>query len=352
MSVNYTHGGDVYTYAGVLDFSVNVNPLAAPESIRLAAVKALDNIDRYPDYACRRLRADISGYYGIEQENIICGNGAAELIYVLAAAIRPKKALLTAPGFHEYANALKSVGCDIRYHFLREENGFSLGPDYIDELNRNDDIDIIFLCTPHNPSGRLISGDLLSAVVGMCQRKGIRMVVDESFMDFCSGADGLSVLDKVNYNDRLCVLKSFTKIYRMPGLRLGFLATSDEELTDKMYKARQPWSVSESAMEAGIAALGEKEYVIKTREYIKKEREFLMKSLMQTGGFKVYASDANFILFRADESLWRRLLEQKILIRDCGGYEGLKPGFYRIAIKGHEENLRLLGELDKICAVL
>lgn len=344
----HKHGGDIYTYENVLDFSANINPLGTPAAVIEAACSGVRASANYPDPLCRELITAIAGQEQVKKEQIICGNGAADLIFALCVALKPKKALLIAPSFYEYEQALRAVDCEIRYHYLKEEDGFHLREDYLNALT--DDIDIAFLCNPNNPTGILTEKPFLLRILERCRENDIFFVADECFNDFLQEPERNTLKDQLEKYDHFLILKAFTKIYAMAGLRLGFALTANEALLTKMNRCSQPWSVSIPAQKAGIAALKEKEYIRSTLQLIKKERAYLLDAMkaMKEAGFKVYDSAANYIFFQGPPSLYEECLKKQIMIRDCSNYEGLRKGFYRIVVKQHNENRKLIETLKEL----
>lgn len=352
------HGGDVYTAMDmgieegrILDYSANINPLGMPEAVRRAAEKALMHCDRYPDPLCRGLRAAVAEKEQVPQENLVFGNGAADLIFRLAAAEKPKKALVLAPSFAEYEKALTEINCRILRHRLREEEEFALTDRVL--LQLKEDPDMIFLCNPNNPTGRLIRPELLRKIILRCEEKKTLVVVDECFIDFLKKPEQNTVKGMVGRCRNLFVLRAFTKNYAMPGLRLGYGICADQELLSRVRKAGQPWSVSLVAQEAGIAAVSQDAYLEKAREMIFRERERLCRGLLELG-YKVFRPEANYIFFKLDKteedyvgSFLEEMAAEGILIRSCSNYEGLGPGFFRIAVRKEEENKRLLEALSR-----
>lgn len=336
----HKHGGDIYTTSYRLDFSANVNPLGMPEGVLCAARRGVELCGNYPDVSCAMLRRALAKKEGVPESALVFGNGAAELIFSLAQAERPKKALLIAPGFAEYEQALRAQECEIRYYPLRESCGFALGEDYLDFLA--EDLDIIFLCNPNNPTGVAIPPHLLSRIAQLCEERGIRMVLDVCFRDFLDVPEDTD-LAPAEY-PHLFLLKAFTKTYAMAGLRLGYGVCADERLIARMEDVRQPWSVSIPAQMVGAAALEEEAYVRRARELVKRERAWL-RGQLEALGFTVYDSAANFLFFRGEKGLAKRCKAQGILIRDCGNYRGLESGYYRVAVKRHEENEELVRAL-------
>ncbi len=341
---NYDHGGDIYGGKDeILDFSVNVNPLGMPASVKLAAAEAIKDCASYPDHSCRRLRRAIAERYGTDPEAVVCGNGASDLIYRLFAALRPKATLLAAPTFSEYEKAALSFGGEVRRHALSESASFGLTEGILDRLAA--DVDLLFLCNPNNPTGRLIERKLLSKILDGCADYGIFLALDECFLELSEGwAD--SLIGRIEGNEKLFILRAFTKDYAMPGLRLGYGFCSDKGLLEKMGGAGQPWSVSVPAEAAGIAACGEAGFLKASREYIRRERERLAAALSGLG-LGVVGSEANFILFRAPgvKDLKERLLGRGLLIRSSAGFFGLTDEHYRVAVRREADNARLIKAL-------
>ncbi len=347
--MQYVHGGDIYNYKDynqILDFSTNINPFGPSTGVIAAAEQALKEISRYPDNRCRDLVQELSHYLNLPQAYILCGNGAADLIFSLVLAEKPKKALITAPTFSEYEQALRTVGCEIQYAYLYTNRQFVLDEGFLSYLTP--DLDILFLCSPNNPTGKKISKELLKKILKRCDEYQIRFVLDECFYEFLENPETATMQEETNRHPNLVVLRAFTKMHAMPGLRLGYLLCSDLTLLDRIQTVRQPWSVSTVAQTAGIAALQDAERVAMVRRYITEERQ-RMEMELEAIGISYTPSDANYILLYRDEkkeeSLSEQLLKQQILIRDCQNYAGLKKGYYRIAVKKKEENDRLLSVL-------
>ena len=341
----HIHGGDIYTYQNMLDFSANINPLGLPQSVVQAAALAVAESAAYPDPLCRRLKAALAEHWQVPGENIVCGNGAADLIFRLALAVKPQRALLIAPGFHEYEQALRAVGCEIEYFYLAEKDGFCLTEKYLSALHGG--LDMLFICNPNNPTGLTVPHDLLTAVLEKCGRLNIRMVVDECFNEFLDEPQAHTLLPKLADNPNLFILKAFTKIYAMPGLRLGYGFCADGGLPANLDAVGQPWSVSIPAEAAGVAALQEQEYVEKARALVSAERERLLAELNALG-CRTYGSMANYIFFKSRPGLAEACREYQLLLRDCSNYVGLCEGYYRCAVKLPQENDRLLAVLREI----
>ena len=333
--MEYIHGGDAFRYApGIIDFSANINPLGTPPEVAAAAAAA--DIAAYPDPKSSALRSAIAEMTGAAEDDIICGNGAASLMFTLAAAVKPRVTLIPEPAFAEYERAARSAGSEIVYY---PEDGIS-------DIAA-DAADLIFICTPNNPTGYLTGRSAVIAAAERAAKRGAVVAVDECFNDFLDCPERYSVSGLTAEYKNLAVIRSFTKMYAIPGLRLGYMLCSDRELTGRMYVLRQPWEVSAPAEAAGIAACAAREHAVRTREYIHAEREYIKRGFDRLG--IVYREpSANFIMFRHEPGLRERLIGRGILIRSCAGFRGTGGGWFRAAVRRHEENALLIKALEEL----
>ena len=343
------HGGDWMGYRerfgrDALDFSANVSPLGLPEGVAQAIRDALPLADRYPDPLCRALRAKLAVHENVPIEHILCGNGAADLIFRLAWAAKPRTALLPAPTFAEYAAALETTGCTLRRHFLRECDDFAVTEAFLSAVD--EDTDMVFLCQPNNPTGQLTPLALVAALLRRCERCNALLVVDECFLDFLPQSEALSA-KKLLASPNLIILKAFTKLYGMAGVRLGYCLCSNTALLDKMQSAGQPWAVSSLAQAAGLAALDETAYVDRVQALIAQQRPILRDGLRALG-LRVLDGSANYLLFQAPETLGESLRPRGIVLRSCGNYPGLDGSWYRTAVRTAPENQQLLKALQEV----
>lgn len=347
------HGGDVYSARQKmkqepLDFSANINPMGMPPGAVRAAADALQQCTQYPDPLCRELRAALAAYEGIPAEQIVCGNGAADLIFRIVAATHPQRALLLEPTFAEYEQALRSMDCSIAYFPLQESEGFVLPEAFLQQLTP--EINLLFLCNPNNPTGRTVSPALLQEIWKRCEEAGILLVVDECFNEFLEHPEQNTLKGVLKTGANSVILKAFTKSFAMPGLRLGYGLCGNGDLAERIFSCGQPWGVSIPAQAAGVAALQEQGYLERMRRLIQTERRWLSENLARLG-LCVFPSEANYILFRTETEipLRERMEQHGVLIRACGNYRGLDDRYYRIAVRGHGENERLIAALK--CAL-
>lgn len=342
------HGGNLYAYEAEygkrpLDFSANINPLGMPDEASAACRAALETAVHYPDPDCAALREAIASHEHIGAGQILCGNGAADLIYRFVSAVKPRTALLCAPAFSEYARALTASGCSVQTHILLEADGFHVTDTILPAM---DGIEALCLCNPNNPTGLTIPPPLLTDILRTCAEKGAYILLDECFIDFVDAPHLHSSVSVLAQYPRLVLLKAFTKFYAMPGLRLGYAMCADEALLLRMQSAGAPWSVSIPAQAAGTAALSDKGYIAKTQALIQSERSF-MKQMLRRMGFEPLG-EANFLFFKAAPGLPKALLEEGLLVRDCANFDGLdaEAGWVRVAIRTRPENMRLLSRLS------
>lgn len=358
MTGPYLHGGDVYSAGNIrLDFSVNLNPLGMPREALRRAHESLDDCERYPDSRCRALRRAAAAAYGVGEDQMVFGNGAADLIYRAVQAVSPGRAVLLAPTFGEYEAALKLAGVPREYFFLKEENGFELPTEEYLEFLKNqaegekEGPTMIFLCNPSNPVGTVLRKNGLRKILDFCKERGVFAVVDECFLEFLEESGELSALEYVRHGRTgLFVINGLTKTFSMAGLRLGYGFSADLELAEKIAAAGQPWPVSVVAQAAGEAIFSKdfdrEAYLEETRRTIREEKGFLRRGLLEAG-FQVYGSAANFLFFRdrperAKNGLYEFLKERGILIRACGNYRGLTDRDYRVCVRSPRDNQQLL----------
>lgn len=347
--MKYTHGGDIYTTEYRLDFSANICPFGANEAVRQAAIRGMEMVTAYPDSQCRRLRQKLAETLKIPFEWIIAGNGAADVLFSLVLAEKPEKGMILAPAFQEYEQSLRSAGSQVIVWERNPEQGFRLDEEFLVCLEKElkEGLGIVFFCTPDNPSGTLILKDILLQSLELCEKYYARMVVDESFWEFAFDREEETMLPYIGQFQSLFLLRSFTKMYGIPGLRLGYGLCSDTNLLERMEEVRQPWSVSILAQEAGIAALDETGWRRKVKSYVAEQRIWLAGEL-ESMGCKVYPSSANYLLFYLDQELMEPLKRKGILIRNCSNYRGLIKGYYRIAVKTEEENRQLIDAIRDV----
>ncbi len=339
------HGGNLRQLAqdaglseyDVLDFSANINPLGPPEWLRPLISSQIGALAHYPDPDCLVLREAVAARYGVGNDEVIAGNGSTEIIHLLTRVLAKSLALIPVPAYSDYAHAARLAG--MRVETLPLE----------DDLDRHPGIDnaVVFLGRPNNPTGKVIAADMLRALAG--RHSSSIFVVDEAFGDFVEDFESLTRQRPAN----VAVLLSLTKIFAIPGLRLG-CAVADANLIRRMRDLQPAWSVNTLAQAVGVAALSDANYVRRTCEYVTRQRESLAAELCALPGLTVLPSQANFLLARIDcvgidaPLLAKQLLSCGIAIRVCDNFDGLDARFFRVAVRTEKENARLVEALRRV----
>jgi len=356
MSLTYEHGGNIFAMARQrgfsptesIDFSASINPLGISPKVREAIIGALDSLVHYPDNGCEELVRTLADVHGIPAEYFAVANGSTEIIYNLPALLPGKSALVISPSFSEYTYALHQHHCEVRHLILSPRDNFSLDPDAVRKA-LDEDYDALYLCNPGNPSGMLYPRQTIAEIYEHCRETGTFLVLDEAFMDFCEEASAKQVVIASGHG---IVLRSMTKFYGIPGLRLGY-AIAAPPLIERLSSMGGPWSVNTLAQVAGVTALRDSDYGKRSVENITRLRAGLEQGLSRFPQLSVYPSSANFLLVEINSSmtsteLKERLMEKMILIRDCSSFTGLSNRFFRVAVRTEEENFRLLECLKEI----
>ena len=314
------HGGTLDP--SVLDFSANVNPMGPPESVRALLEQGADILTKYPSPDAGAFCEAAANHHGIPKGCVLAGNGSTDLIYLLTRLFEGQRVRVVVPAFTEYEDACEAAGIAVN----------------------EGDPDATFLANPTSPEGRLIpNGEILGQPGGL--------VVDEAFMDFVGERE--SLVTRAAKDPRLIVLRTLTKFYAMPGLRLGFLVAVPE-VVSRLRRFQPPWSVNALASSAGIAALADQEYAERTRRKIRELREDFVQNLAELE-LNPFPSQANYVLCRVPDasSLCRELLHRGIAARNCDSFTNLEMNRYvRFAVRTAEENRRLiesLMEIEKKC---
>lgn len=348
----HVHGGDIWGLAqrDVIDFSANINPLGPPSGVSKAIIDSLDELIHYPDPLCRELSTSLATKRGIEVEEVLCGNGAVELIYLLVHWLRPKKALIPQPTFSEYTHAVEAAHGEVVEFFFKEEENFK--PNLKDLFQALRGTDLLILCNPNNPTGILLEKRDLIEILKQAQRERVFVLIDEAFLDFLPDYEARTLVPHLKEFDNLMVLYSMTKFFSIPGLRLG-AAFSSKEVIKGMRAIKDPWSVNHLAQKAGLACLADQDFINKSREHSLMESNYLFTQLKEKTKLRIWQPSVNYIfasLINYDltsTQLCSRLLENGILIRNCNSYPGLEERYVRIAVKSRADNLRLVDELVK-----
>lgn len=353
--MNLGHGGNVdeiirkynLKKGSLIDFSANINPVGINKKVKEEMILALNEIERYPDITYHDLKMGLCDYDNINYEDILLGNGAAEVIFNIVRGLKPKKVLLPQPTFSEYEDAAKSVDANIEYYIIKN-NDFSLDNDFISAIN--DSIDMLFICNPNNPTGVLTSKEYIKLVLEKSMKCNTMVIIDESFIDFVEDKENYSVIQWCKEYKNLIVVKSLTKFFAFPGIRIGYGVCGNNEIIEKVNKISIPWSINTVAAYGGNIALSQNQYIEESRIYVKIEKDFLFNELHKFKELLVYKPAVNFIFFKVYDNinLKEKLLNKGILIRSCDNYAGLNSNYYRVAVRTHDENIKLIRALQDV----
>ncbi len=355
----YKHGGDIFGMARkkgvkveeIQDFSANINPLGAPQTAIKAIIESVNLVRHYPDPRCTDLRRALSAHLGVPPENMLPGNGASELIYLLARLMGRCRVVVPKPTFIEYAKAVTAAGGSVLEVPLEEKENFALSAARV--VKKLEKADVLFVCNPNNPTSRVERRIVIQSLVEEAGREGKLIVVDEAFMDFVTRADQCTVMPLVERHANLVVLYSLTKFFGIPGLRLGVLV-GPVSLIKELEALKDPWSVNMLAQVAGTAALADRDYMEETMRVVEREREFLYRAISLIPGLVAFHPDANYLLVKIKNEnitstrLASETAKRGVLVRDCSTFSGLNDRYIRVAVKTRKENIVLLQTLRSI----
>ncbi|MGH7905288.1 MAG: pyridoxal phosphate-dependent aminotransferase [Candidatus Binataceae bacterium] len=346
IEIDRSHGGAAP--ANTLDFSASLNPVGMPGGALEAYYRAAAQITSYPPPYSHRLESALAKWVSVPCANVIAANGSAQLIYLIARVFRPLRPYILIPTFSEIANALISVDCPPLPIRLRAERNFAADLAEISAALESG-ADAIFLGRPNSPTGGVISREMLDEIIALCARSGALCVIDEAFIDL---AEEQSLVSAAAGNPRMIVLRSLTKAFAIPGLRLGF-AVMSEFLAANLRRALEPWAVNSAAEAVAMACLDcADDHLRRSRGLIANERGFLTGALARQRRFRLFPSAANFLMFQAFEErsageFGAHMLAHGVAVRDLASLPGCGPGFYRIAIRPRSENEKLLEALAR-----
>ncbi len=333
----------------LIDFSANINPLGPPDSIRGVISRNVSQLIHYPDPSSRKLIGAISRSTQQNSNTIVVGNGTSELLFAITNTVRAKRALIPVPSYIDYATACKAAGLAVQYFYLLEENNFYLDCEALKKVLLPGDL--VIIGQPNNPTGRLVDRENLISLA--IDHPDITFLVDEAFAGFVNGYKSLA-----GCVQNLVVLCSLTKLYAIPGLRLGYLV-AHEEICSKIFRYIPPWSVNTLAQEVGKSLFKESQYVDASCQYVQINRPLFQARLQNIQHLTVFDSDANFLLIKSEHpdldgpKIAQHLLEKaKIAIRVCDNYEGLDRKYFRLALRTEAEQDQLLNVLEDLLGVI
>jgi len=344
-----SHGGPfsiTHPRSDILDFSSNINPMGISSFIRKTIKNQLDTIQIYPDSESIQLRKNLQRYTKIPSSQIVVGNGATEIIYNFCQAFLSNKTsvLIPIPTFGEYESAAKLSGAKISFFkTMNLENDID---DFVLKIPNNG---CIFICNPNNPTGNLISKEILQQIIILANKRKTLVFIDECFIELVPDHNE-SIINLVKKYDNLFILRSLTKSFALAGLRIGY-GIGSKQMISILNKIKIPWNVSGLAQQAASTALLHSSYLTQVKKIIKKESRYLINHISKLNNFQCNDTSTNFILIKTkvkSKTLQKQLLEKKILIRDCSTIRGLNDNYIRIAVKTRKENEKLIKALEQL----
>ncbi len=350
------HGGDIWKASrdagisaeGIIDFSASINPLGLSPMAARAIRKSLKLIHSYPDPSSSSVAEALAGYHGIDSSEILPGNGSTEFIHVAPLLLKPRSSLIVEPAFSEYRKALRDNGSRVDGFILEEKDGFSVD---VRRLKRriSKGCDLLCVANPANPTGAVAEKEDIIEIAQFCKRRGTVLIVDEAFVDFC---EERSIKKEAVRLRNVVVLRSMTKFFSMPGLRLGYVIAHRDTI-NKFARRLPPWSVNAVAA-AAVESVRDGRYILKVHSWLAGEKVFFRQGLDSVKGLKVFDGAANFFMVKIIDpgltapELKSILFKKSVLIRDLSAFPGLGERYFRIAVKKRRENGMLIDALQEI----
>ena len=330
----------------ITSFSANVNPLGISPLLRTKLAENIDCITSYPDRHYTDLKAAIAAYTGCRPEHILVGNGTTELISLFIDIVSPKKAVILGPTYSEYERSVSLCGGKTSYYPLQEADDFQLNINSF-TASLSSDTDLLILCSPNNPTGTAIRRSDMRKILDVCKEKSIYVMVDETYIEFAEDASELTAIPLTEYYNNIFVLRSTSKFFACPGLRLGYAVTGNTDLFSDVDRKKNPWMIHSLAALAGQYMFRDEEYIEKTRSLISSERKRLFEAYSKSPRFRPYKPEGNFMLMKIlDEktdshALFEKAIKEKMMIRDCSSFPFLSDRFIRICFMNPADNDRL-----------
>ncbi|MCK4956667.1 MAG: threonine-phosphate decarboxylase [Candidatus Cloacimonetes bacterium] len=345
------HGGNVHriqrekniNLENLYDYSANINPLGVPERIKKLISDNLHLLEYYPDPDYQELISSIAEYNRIEEDRIIAGNGASEMIYLFFRALRPDSVLIVSPTFAEYEQAIDPTVTRIDHFELKENEGFELNLPELKQQLSTGKYRVVVVCNPNNPTGNFLKPDEVLEILKICRKHNTILFLDEAFIEFTDNGLADSAVRFLDQYENIFILRALTKFFAIPGLRLGYGITSNTEIRERIIAAKDPWSINCLADLAGRELLREREYIRKSKEWISGERQYVFDLFASVEHLQIYQPQANFALIKllndmSVSELKEKLLNDKILIRDASNFPFLDDSYFRIAIRDRKSN--------------
>ena len=339
------HGGRLLEFSKsgkkYIDFSASINPYGIDPNLKDILKESIDILVHYPNQDYSEVKALISRKHDVSEESIYLGNGANSIIFRLFSIFdKELNICIPTPSFETYRLAAESVSANIVYYYM---NRFKITNEIFDILS--DNIDVLVLTNPNNPTGYLIEEELLQRLLEYCKAENIFVLLDECFLEFVEDGERYSQISNLSKYTNLAILRSLTKLYAFPGLRFGYLLTENKKIIENLNKLTPSWDINTLALEAAKFSLKQdmSQVVLK----IQKEKSILSKNLKSVG-IEVFDSKANFLLCRYKKNLSNALLNQGVIVRDCSDYRGMDDTYFRVAVRTNSDNMILFENIKEL----
>lgn len=350
------HGGEIpkplHGKERVVDFSVSINPLGVSSRAKASLLKSIGRAAQYPEPTSGSLKKALARFCDVDPDNLLIGNGSIELIHLIPRGIAAKKVLILTPTFSEYEFAAGAGGAKTVFIQAEEKDDFRIDLDRVRSLIAR--VNMMFICNPNNPTGIRLSPNETADLARRCARHRTLLVLDEAFMDFTEGAGDPTLLQSIRKNKYLLILRSLTKFFALPGLRIGY-AAGHEDLIKRLSARQYPWNVNALAQVAGEEVLKDRRYMRDSVKYVARQRAILSSQLKAIKGLKVYPASSNFIFCKLDQceiksaaELNQRLIRWGLYVRNCGNFRGVSEQFFRVAVRKESENRTLVLALKEV----
>jgi threonine-phosphate decarboxylase len=348
----FSHGGKVFEASkelglppeAILDFSANINPIGFPGGVADIIKGHIKDIVHYPDPDQREMLAAAAEFFGTDSHCILAGNGSVELINLIAEGIRPKKAIIPAPTFSEYGHSCSARNIPVEFVEIPQTD-FKLDGKFLRRvLEKSEEGSLVIICNPNNPTGQLVPRSELLSLLEALEKRDSYLLLDEAFMDFVE--DSYSLVDQIGRHSNLIILRSLTKFFALPGLRIGF-ALSNPDTIKRLSFLKDPWNINTFAGTVAPYVMKDTEYIEKTKRLIGQEKEWLWRELRKIPDLLPLNPEANYIFIKmvgdtAADVLTEKLKKRGILIRLCANYPFLDRRFFRVAVKDRRANASLV----------
>lgn len=339
------HGGRILEYSkdgkNLIDFSASINPYGLDNNLKEILKESISLLVHYPNENFDEIKALISQKHGVDKYSIYIGNGANSIIFRLFQTFgKGINICIPVPSFESYRLAAESVDGNIIYYNMPN---FKIKEDIFDILS--DDIDVLVLTNPNNPTGFMVDDSLLCRIIGHCRSRNIFVLLDECFLEFLVDGEKSSQIKNLLAFNNIAMLRSLTKLYAFPGLRFGYLITNNSHIIRKLEKLTPSWDINTLALVAAKYSLSQN--MVNVIDGIQEEKSILEINLRSIG-ITVFPSLANFILCKYNKNLSDDLLKEGIIVRDCSDFIGLDNTYFRVGVRTKAENLILFEAIKKL----